>query len=112
MRSSVLNDMLVYLDSPYYAKGSQLYLNHYQHKDHVRLATFIKRQTKFRWLTTYDHVPEIEELYQDCQCIPFHLSYSVHGRKVGKELLIHKSSLVVTPAYTVCPTAQVSSYQP
>ncbi len=30
------NDTLVYLDPPYYEKGSQLYLNAYNKEDHVK----------------------------------------------------------------------------
>ncbi len=92
-RSDELDDMLVYLDPPYYVKGSQLYLNHYGHEDHAQLADFITRQTGFRWLMTYDNVPEIRHLYQDCCCIPFHLSYSAHSRKKGSELLIYGTKL-------------------
>lgn len=91
------NSTLVYLDPPYYVKGSQLYLNHYQHEDHSLLSTFIKHDSNIRWLLTYDNVPEIQKLYQDCRCIPFNLSYSAHGRKMGSELLIYNDNLIVTP---------------
>ena len=37
-RFDLLDNTLIYLDPPYYVKGSQLYLNHYQHKDHALLA--------------------------------------------------------------------------
>lgn len=75
-RFDCLDNTLIYLDPPYYVKGSQLYLNHYRHEDHSRLATFLRQQANFRWLLTYDNVPEISKLYQDCQCTPFNLSYS------------------------------------
>lgn len=94
-RFDLLDNTLIYLDPPYYVKGSQLYLNHYQHKDHALLATFLKKQVNLRWLLTYDNVPEISKLYQDCQFIPFNLPYSAHGRKTGSELLIHQDNLLV-----------------
>jgi DNA adenine methylase len=90
-----LDNTLVYLDPPYYVKGSQLYLNHYQHEDHFQLATFLKEEVALRWLLTYDNVPETSKLYEDCQSIPFNLSYSAHGRRIGSELLIHQDNLVV-----------------
>ncbi len=90
-----LDNTLIYLDPPYYVKGSQLYLNHYQHEDHSRLAVFLRQESNIRWLLTYDNVPEINKLYQDCQCIPFNLSYSAHGRRTGSELLIHQGNLLV-----------------
>jgi len=111
-RRQALDDVLVYLDPPYYTKGSRLYLNHYCHEDHAQLAAFIKRPTRFHWLMTYDNVPEINELYRDCRRIPFHLSYSAHSYKTGSELLIHKATLAVpdellmrdhTKTVSICP---------
>ena len=94
-RKDRIDDTLVYLDPPYYVNGSRLYLNHYRHEDHARLATYLIDQLPLRWLLTYDNVPEINELYRICECIPFHLSYSVHSRRTGSELLIHRGDLVV-----------------
>ena len=88
-----LDKTLIYLDPPYYLKGSQLYLNHYQHEDHSQLATFLFKYSNMRWLLTYDNVSEIRSLYRDCKCIPFNLSYSAHGRKIGSELMIHRDNL-------------------
>ena len=59
------------------------------------LPLFLKKQVNLRWLLTYDNVPEISKLYQDCQFIPFNLPYSAHGRKTGSELLIHQDNLLV-----------------
>lgn len=88
-------DTLVYLDPPYYIKGSRLYLNHYRQEDHARLAAYLLQSISFHWLLTYDNVPEINDLYRNCQRIPFHLPYSIHGRRTGSELLIHRGSLVL-----------------
>ena len=38
---SLVDRAFVYLDPPYYCKGSQLYLNHYKPEDHATLATFL-----------------------------------------------------------------------
>jgi DNA adenine methylase len=95
VRSQGLDNMLVFLDPPYYIKGSELYLNHYRPEDHARLADFIKWQTGFRWLMTYDDVPEIRLLYKDCGTIAFRLGYSAHSHKMGSEMLIHGPGLVI-----------------
>lgn len=86
---------LVFLDPPYYEKGSRLYLNHYQHRDHAQLAEYMKREHAFRWVMTYDNVSEIRDLYEECSSLSFSLPYSAHGRKTGRELLIHCRSLVL-----------------
>lgn len=83
------SDCLVYLDPPYYTKGSELYLNHYQPDDHAELAAFMQSQDLLKWVMTYDDVPEIRGLYQSCNLVPFQLDYSAHSRKKGKEILIH-----------------------
>ena len=57
--------IFVYLDPPYYSKGDQLYFNHYTDEDHVKLAEFINRQQSFKWIVSYDNVPQIMQLYPD-----------------------------------------------
>jgi DNA adenine methylase len=78
----------VYLDPPYYRKGRDLYLSFYEPNDHRELAKFIRRQTRFRWVMSYDNVPEIRALYTGLRQIPFDLDYSASKRRVGKEVLI------------------------
>ena len=68
---------LIYLDPPYYEKGSQLYRNHYQPNDHMKIAnTVMKINTP--WLVTYDNCYEINELYKKAQGVEFSLYYSTH----------------------------------
>jgi DNA adenine methylase len=79
---------LVYLDPPYYVKGRELYLNHYQHEDHAALARYIKIQREFKWIMSYDDVSEIRLLYEDRNMVNFNLDYCASKRKVGKEILV------------------------
>lgn len=101
-----LERTFVYLDPPYYVKGSQLYLNHYQPEDHAELARFIMKQTSFKWIISYNNVPEIHELYRQCKRINFNLDYTAHTRKIGTELLIFSKNLFLPdnliPARQVC----------
>lgn len=66
---------LIYLDPPYYHKGSQLYRNHYQPEDHASIAQAVGR-LETPWIVTYDNCPEILSLYQDCSSEEFSLHYS------------------------------------
>lgn len=93
-QSEEIRNTLVYLDPPYFLKGRELYLNHYQPEDHAQLAAFIKRQG-FRWIMSYDDMAEIRSLYEDCNTIPFLIDYSAHSRKQGKELLVYMDDLVL-----------------
>lgn len=85
---SVAGRAFVYLDPPYYVKGSQLYLNHYKPADHGTLACFVKSHAPYLWVMSYDNVPEIQALYQGLRQVPFNLAYSAQGCRVGKEVMI------------------------
>ena len=94
-KSRNVTKSLVYLDPPYFATGSQLYHNHYNIGDHVKLSEFLKKKARFKWIMTYDNVPEINELYRERNPVSFHLEYHVHTRRTGKELLIYSKNLYV-----------------
>lgn len=97
--------MFVYLDPPYYIKGSSLYMNHYLHDDHVELAEFMKTQTRFKWVMSYDNCPQINQLYIDHNRISFNLAYSAHTAKVGSELLIYNDDVLIREQSEVLPMA-------
>lgn len=84
----VARDVFVYLDPPYYSKGSQLYLNFYEPDDHRDLATYIAGQRSFLWVISYDDVRDIRSLYSDFRQIRFGLGYSASARRAGREILI------------------------
>lgn len=86
---------LVYLDPPYYQKGQRLYLNSFDHRDHSKLAKYLLGDPPFRWILTYDNVPEIRGLYAKLNPRPFELSYSAYGRRKGRELIIFDPRLKV-----------------
>lgn len=88
-----VSKMFVYLDPPYYAKGSELYLNHYDDKAHTELASFITKQSSLQWAMTYDRAARIKKLYKGFRQVPFTFSYSATGRSTGKELLIASGRL-------------------
>jgi DNA adenine methylase len=83
------NRLLLYLDPPYYSKGGQLYLNYYVPADHVTLANFINNQLGFKWIVSYDDVPEIRELYSERKITAYSPRYSAHSAKIGKEVIIY-----------------------
>jgi DNA adenine methylase len=84
----------VYLDPPYYVKGSRLYLNYYEHADHKKLAGFLQRVRNFRWLVTYDDTPEIRDLYNwRANLTNFKLHYSAAESKSGSEIIISSEGL-------------------
>jgi DNA adenine methylase len=81
-------DQFIYLDPPYFIKGSSLYLNHYLQENHERLASFLNNHNRCNWILTYDDVPQIRALYQARLHYDFRLHYHVGQPKLGQELLV------------------------
>lgn len=84
---------LVYLDPPYFKKSQRLYRNHYQADDHARIAKLVQTKLKTHWIVSYDDVPEIAELYSECKCIRYVLSYSAQTKRNGGELMFFSDKL-------------------
>ena len=87
------NNVFVYLDPPYYIKGKSLYMNHYEVKDHEKLAYFLQNEALFNWVLSYDDVPQIRELYANSDLYRFPLKYTVSRKQVGYELLTRSDKL-------------------
>jgi len=94
---------MVYIDPPYYVKGSLLYMNHYGYDDHYQLSKEIKK-LRSNWILSYDDVPEIRSLYDWATPIEFRLHYSTAESSFGKELFYASSNLLM-------PMKKVVSYR-
>jgi DNA adenine methylase len=92
-KSKFKRPVFAYLDPPYYAKGRDLYLNYYGPKDHAKLAAFLQKKSPYKWVLSYDNVPQIKKLYSSLRTVRFDLDYSARDRKKGKELLILKDGI-------------------
>ncbi|MCI2075190.1 MAG: DNA adenine methylase [Candidatus Methanomethylophilus sp.] len=79
------SDTLVYADPPYYEKGSSLYLNHCSREDHIELAS-VMQDLKYKWVLSYDDVPEIQQIYGWAKPVEFYMYHSANIMHVGKEL--------------------------
>jgi DNA adenine methylase len=87
-------NQFIYLDPPYYIKGSSLYLNHYLEGCHIELANFLNAHNNFYWMLTYDNVPEIKALYSKRNNFEFSLQYHVDLPKLGKEILVSSDKVI------------------
>lgn len=88
---------LIYLDPPYYVKGSQLYRNHYHHADHEAIARCLRR-AKYPLLITYDDCVEIRDLYDGMSSSSFSLKYSTHlARPTASEVMFYANLKLPTP---------------
>lgn len=101
---------LIYLDPPYYVKGSQLYRNHYQHADHEAIA-LCAHAADHPLLITYDRAPEILDLYQEMQSTSFSLQYSTHLSRPKTEEVLFYVNLDLPEAPTLTRGVKLSTAQ-
>ena len=101
----------VYLDPPYFEKGSQLYLNHYDPADHEALASHLSSGVPFKWVMSYDNVAPIKKLYKrGFSQVTFNLGYSAKKFRIGSELLIHDNTLRFPTAWRrIIPDVYISA---
>ncbi|MDR6935357.1 DNA adenine methylase [Luteibacter sp. 3190] len=92
---------LIYLDPPYYIKGSQLYRNFYDHADHAAIAEATK-QLAHPVLVTYDDCSPIRKLYHGVRSASFSLQYSTHlARPMASEVMFYANlTLPMAPVLT------------
>lgn len=84
-------DTLIYLDPPYYQKGSNLYMNFYSDKDHLALAKFLDK-IKSLWLVSYDNHKFILDIYKEKRKILYKLSQNTSNR-IGDEIMIFSEEI-------------------
>lgn len=90
--TSIPDTSVMYIDPPYYEKGSQLYKNAYRKSDHERIANRISRLTN-PWFLTYDNVPAIRNLYSEFKSVELDIGYSVQTKRRGSEILVASRNL-------------------
>jgi DNA adenine methylase len=80
---------LVYLDPPYYVKGSGLYRNFYKHDDHLAIARLLRQPGFGRcWVVSYDNVEQILKMYAGVRSIEYGLGYTAQRRYTGSEVML------------------------
>lgn len=91
---------IVYIDPPYYVKGSTLYQNFFDEEDHRKLKESIDG-LEANWLVSYDNVPAIQDLYSEYNRLEYNLNYSANKHMIGSEVIFFSDDLKYP---TVSPT--------
>lgn len=76
----------VYLDPPYFNKGHLLYMNHFEHNDHIRLSEFL-RDFNHRFIVSYDNSEQIREMYNGFNYDDYELYHQVYNKGKGSEVM-------------------------
>jgi len=85
---------LVYLDPPYYAKGRDLYENHYVSDDHLTISNLVGDINQ-KWIVSYDDTPETREMYRGYENLLYQLSYSAADHYKGAEIMFFSDNLLI-----------------
>lgn len=89
--NSKKESVFIYLDPPYYQKGSELYMNYYKNSDHEKLSKHV-HLIKDKWMVSYDNHEFILNLYANQNKVTYKLSQSASNR-IGDEVLIFSKKL-------------------
>jgi DNA adenine methylase len=84
-------DVFIYLDPPYYQKGSQLYMNYFSKEDHEKLSKQVHK-VKDKWMVSYDNHDFILNLYEKKRRLRYSLSQSASNR-IGNEIVIFSDDM-------------------
>lgn len=93
-----VEDIFIYLDPPYYQKGSDLYMNAFRDKDHAALAERVKK-LRNKWMVSYDNHNFVLNLYTENSKVLYQLSQCASNR-VGDEVVIFDERLSFEHAIT------------
>lgn len=78
----------IFFDPPYYEQGKNLYLSFFNQDQHISLANNILTLNDYYWITTYDYVPQINDIYQQAnQRFAYNLNYSANKRGIFSEYI-------------------------
>jgi DNA adenine methylase len=91
------NESFIYLDPPYYVKGSKLYRNFYMHEDHVNIKRLLENYRHCNWIVSYDDTIQIREIYSDFKPLSYTLNYSAGKKSKGKEV-VYLSDTIIRPS--------------
>lgn len=97
------DNVLFYLDPPYFEKGARLYMNHYNLPQHQAVANAV-RALDSNWVVSYDNVAEIRNVYSwvgSQQSITYTLNHNVRSPRAGNEVMYFSESLKVKPDHNL-----------
>ncbi|AUX11608.1 DNA adenine methylase [Latilactobacillus sakei] len=95
------DNTFIFFDPPYYDQGSNLYFSSFNHEDHSTMARSILSLNDYKWITTYDNVTAIREIYANSeQRFEYDIRYTANNSKRGmaKEVM-YSNNLTMLESY-------------
>ncbi len=82
-----------YLDPPYYNKGSELYMNFYEHEDHLALEELIRLRKHI--IVSYDDTKEIKKIFTGYKYRKYSLIHNVSNKGHQNEIMFFSKDLSI-----------------
>ena len=95
IKKTIPKKSLIYFDPPYYKKGKDLYINFYEHKDHLEIAKVISKLKNQNWIVSYDNNLEISKMYDKFYQRTYNLNYHAASPSIGTEVMIFSEDLII-----------------
>ena len=86
---------LSFIDPPYVAAGSRLYLNAMRETDHRSLAEYLTSGALRHWMVTYDDCSYVRQLYRTAVVSTLSVRYTLQRRRSDTEVLITPRTLAL-----------------
>lgn len=91
---------LIFLDPPYYTQGENLYLNAYEHQDHLTLSEELANAKNCNWVLTYDNHDTLRQMYSGMRLGELDMSYTLQQKRKTKEIIVFSESLFLPEKFT------------
>lgn len=87
------NNVLIFLDPPYYQQGKNLYKEFFTHELHKNLAAKLEKNDFFKYIMTYDNNQHIKQIYDSCNnnVKEIQLDYSCNSKRKETELFYYNN---------------------
>lgn len=83
-----LERSLYFIDPPYVAAGSRLYLNGMKTRDHILLGAYLCSGLIPHWIVTYDDCDLIRDAYRMANISRLDVLYSLQNKRLEGEILV------------------------
>jgi DNA adenine methylase len=94
-RRAGADQTLNFIDPPYVAAGSRLYLNAMRETDHRSLAEYLSSGALRHWIVTYDDCNYVRQLYRTAVVSTLKVRYTLQRRRSDTEVLITPRTLAL-----------------
>lgn len=95
LRKSLPRKTLFYFDPPYFIKGKELYMNHYEYENHKEIAIEIFKIKGQKWIVTYDNVPPMKKIYVSYNPQIYYLRYSAGNYDKKSEIMMNSKNILM-----------------